>query len=149
MTRRPTRSTRTDPLFPCPTLFRSEIERVILPEVIFVFGQVEGRGELDRAFGALLMALRLELVAGIFARGRHAGEAGEPAGAAEADLDHRLDLVDVDPADRSDERRVGNECVSTCRSRSLPYNSNKNPITFCFVPSPFILLYTSITIHPL
>src|SRR3546814_1237617 len=99
MTRRPTRSTRTDPLFPCPTLFRSEIERVILPEVIFVFGQVEGRGELDRAFGALLMALRLELVAGIFARGRHAGEAGEPAGAAEAELDHRLELVDVDPAD--------------------------------------------------
>src|SRR3546814_16299125 len=57
-----------------------EIERVILPEVIFVFGQVEGRGELDRAFGALLMALSLELVAGIFARGRHAGEAVEPAG---------------------------------------------------------------------
>src|SRR3546814_4435493 len=99
MTRRPTRSTRTDPLFPCPTLFRSEIERVILPEVIFVFGQVEGRGELDRAFGALLMALRLELVAGIFARGRHAGEAGDPAGAAEAELDHRLELVVVDPAD--------------------------------------------------
>src|SRR3546814_12777818 len=45
------------------------------------------------------MALRLELVAGIFARGRHAGEAGEPAGAAEAELDHRLELVDVDPAD--------------------------------------------------
>src|SRR3546814_5148056 len=60
---------------------------------------LEGRGELDRAFGALLMALRLELVAGIFARGRHAGEAGEPAGAAEAELDHRLELVDVDPAD--------------------------------------------------
>src|SRR3546814_16018241 len=75
-----------------------EIERVILPAVIFVFGQVEGRGELDRAFGALLMALRLALVAGIFARGRPAGEAGEPAGAAEAALSHGLHRVAADPA---------------------------------------------------
>src|SRR3546814_20794580 len=27
---------------------------------------------------------------------------------------------------RSEERRVGKECVSTCRSRWLPYNSKKN-----------------------
>src|SRR3546814_12363255 len=28
-------------------------------------------------------------------------------------------------ASRSEERRVGKECVSTCRSRWSPYNSNK------------------------
>src|SRR3546814_18774362 len=28
--------------------------------------------------------------------------------------------------DRSEERRVGNECVSTCRSRWSPYHSKKN-----------------------
>src|SRR3546814_7987564 len=28
-------------------------------------------------------------------------------------------------ADRSEERRVGKECVSTCRSRWSPYNSKK------------------------
>src|SRR3546814_14190289 len=28
--------------------------------------------------------------------------------------------------DRSDERRVGNECVSTCRSRWSPYHEKKN-----------------------
>src|SRR3546814_14318006 len=28
--------------------------------------------------------------------------------------------------DRSEERRVGKECVSTCRSRWSPYHSNKN-----------------------
>src|SRR3546814_17394133 len=31
---------------------------------------------------------------------------------------------------RSDERRVGKECVSTCRSRWSPYNSKKNNILF-------------------
>src|SRR3546814_13940770 len=29
-------------------------------------------------------------------------------------------------ASRSEERRVGQECVSTCRSRCWPYHSNKN-----------------------
>src|SRR3546814_19979728 len=29
------------------------------------------------------------------------------------------------PLDRSEERRVGKECVSTCRSRWSPYHSNK------------------------
>src|SRR3546814_11809706 len=35
------------------------------------------------------------------------------------DLDHAL-VIDVDL--RSEERRVGKECVSTCRSRWSPYN---------------------------
>src|SRR3546814_18861752 len=30
------------------------------------------------------------------------------------------------PSPRSEERRVGNECVSTCRSRCSPYHSKKN-----------------------
>src|SRR3546814_19680133 len=30
------------------------------------------------------------------------------------------------PLDRSEERRVGNECVSTCRSRWSPYHSKNN-----------------------
>src|SRR3546814_11695142 len=32
------------------------------------------------------------------------------------------DLVVVPDADRSEERRVGKECVSTCRSRWSPYH---------------------------
>src|SRR3546814_11957846 len=31
-----------------------------------------------------------------------------------------------DGGDRSEERRVGKECVSTCRSRWSPYHQNKN-----------------------
>src|SRR3546814_11553834 len=34
----------------------------------------------------------------------------------------RLGVVDVIPQPRSEERRVGTECVSTCRSRWLPYH---------------------------
>src|SRR3546814_17000981 len=37
-------------------------------------------------------------------------------------LAHRLDQVLL----RSEERRVGNECVSTCRSRWSPYHTKKN-----------------------
>src|SRR3546814_1392065 len=32
----------------------------------------------------------------------------------------------LDEADRSEERRVGKECVSTCRSRWSPCHKNKN-----------------------
>src|SRR3546814_18913233 len=46
---------------------------------------------------------------------------------AEADpaLAAHLDLQDA-LAGRSEERRVGNECVRTCRVRSYPYQSNTN-----------------------
>src|SRR3546814_12912543 len=33
---------------------------------------------------------------------------------------------------RSEERRVGKECVSTCRSRWSPYHSTQNYITYFF-----------------
>src|SRR3546814_14751953 len=32
------------------------------------------------------------------------------------------DFFEVQPAHRSEERRVGKECVSTCRSRGSPYH---------------------------
>src|SRR3546814_16070781 len=46
-------------------------------------------------------------------------------------FDLRNMRVDVDAFDRgrrlrSEERRVGKECVSTCRSRWSPYHSNTN-----------------------
>src|SRR3546814_13797427 len=39
---------------------------------------------------------------------------------------HRAQIRGVKTG-RSEERRVGKECVSTCRSRWLPYNSKKKP----------------------
>src|SRR3546814_18796621 len=38
-------------------------------------------------------------------------------------------------ADRSAERRVGKECVSTCRSRWSPYHSKKNQQTVGHIQS--------------
>src|SRR3546814_5109587 len=41
-------------------------------------------------------------------------------------LDHvAVHVVGVEAIDRSEERRVGKECVSTCRSRWSPYHSKK------------------------
>src|SRR3546814_20845087 len=39
--------------------------------------------------------------------------------------DGRIELAPVAPPARSEERRVGKECVSTCRSRWSPYHEKK------------------------
>src|SRR3546814_18590940 len=36
------------------------------------------------------------------------------------------ELLERDPSTRSEERRVGKECVSTCRYRWSPYHEKKN-----------------------
>src|SRR3546814_20430931 len=57
---------------------------------------------------------------------RHVGTFGQEAHVAErAGVDHRLEAGAVHGVElaalRSEERRVGKECVSTCRSRWSPY----------------------------
>src|SRR3546814_10957208 len=102
MIRRPPRSTRTDSLFPYTTLFRSGAAQAVRIAL--------GADRQDDRFGGDGVALR-----GLDAKG--ALRAG--------DLDH-LGIIDdpdlVDRAVRSEERRVGKECVSTCRSRWSPYH---------------------------
>src|SRR3546814_18382903 len=111
MIRRPPRSTRTDTLFPYTTLFRSELEALVgdPPERFArpIFGHCGGRGvefarqqahhhlvDEDARDDRLRLALgKLEL--GVL------------------ELGDRL---------RSEERRVGKECVSKCRSRWSPDN---------------------------
>src|SRR3546814_16270258 len=100
MIRRPPRSTRTDTLFPYTTLFRS-------PE-----GYLEAvtTGKLrDPVVGFQLrngLELRGVLKGYLPEDKRSAGNA--------ALMVWRNPYV---PAARSEERRVGQECVSTCRSR--------------------------------
>src|SRR3546814_15045014 len=57
---------------------------------------------------------------------RGAGLFGDRADGGATLADHFADLVrvdlDGDQARRSEERRVGQECVSTCRSRWSPYH---------------------------
>src|SRR3546814_18956609 len=108
MIRRPPRSTRTDTLFPDTTLFRSialvwgsrsQVGCVVV--IRFRFSGVGGRdwhgstsavGAVRRPLGEPQLGLR-------------AGSGPPPGGARER---------------RSEERRVGEECGSTCRHRWLP-----------------------------
>src|SRR3546814_14312964 len=39
-------------------------------------------------------------------------------------------VVDIGNSDRSEERRVGKECVSTCRYRGSPYHQKKHTSSF-------------------
>src|SRR3546814_20261893 len=97
MIRPPPRSTRTDTLFPYTTLFRSVCFTGNRQQLFFFRIRIcEGAEPLGDAFPALSMAI-------IENMGR--------------------DLIPpqtVSP--RSEERRVGEECVSTCRSRWSPYH---------------------------
>src|SRR3546814_21065820 len=113
MVRRPPRSTRTDTLFPYTTLFRSPALAPLLvmpglgltgPFIAFALIAV-----------VALVALRLRLPDDepqFPARGQTFQEpfsAGSP-------------LAQNEDEQRSEERRVGKECVNTVRSRWSPYN---------------------------
>src|SRR3546814_13137535 len=112
MIRRPPRSTRTDTLFPYTTLFRSpqRIEAT-LASAFNGDGRVDAQlstgwnpgsplsGEVDLATDQLTW---LELFS---------QDIVEPAGR----LEGHVTL-------RSEERRGGKECVSTCRLRWVPYH---------------------------
>src|SRR3546814_14864224 len=106
MIRRPPRSTRTDTLFPYTTLFRSyQHQRLrfgigihsIGPAVGFDFSVSKAAGGGEVRDGCIGFGV---VVA--FAVTNHS--------------------VGLDKGFRSEERRVGNECVSTCRSRWSPYH---------------------------
>src|SRR3546814_11368762 len=139
MIRRPPRSTRTDTLFPDTTLFRSvtkgsiELEgaRVdaLTPNDLVKAGVVqvmEGRhcfehltieenlltGAYTRRDGRAAIQADLELVYDYFPRlkERRGSTAGYTSGG-----EQQMCAIG-----RSEERRVGKECVSTCRSRWSP-----------------------------
>src|SRR3546814_18509802 len=99
MIRRPPRSTRTDTLFPYTTLFRSgiwQIRRALCP------------------FVAERLAHRC---IGLLEQGQIAGVLRETIGVGK---ETSFRMPAGLPDRRSEERRVGKECVSTCRSRWSP-----------------------------
>src|SRR3546814_19997988 len=119
MIRRPPRSTRTDTLFPYTTLFRSHLafaHRV--EEELEVPQRPAERGEqvVQEQRGAPAIGV-----------GRLARPADElTRGAVAHDQEAAPDRIGDEPAEpdqahsRSEERRVGKECVSKCRSRWSP-----------------------------
>src|SRR3546814_20122690 len=120
MNRRPPRSTRTDPLFPYTTLFRSRDLLALLktqsrPGCLVIVGD-------RRLRGARVVHDRLvdHQVVGGGARTWNAAHQG-----CHGDERRHGSLLSVELAHltylrRSEERRVGKECVSTCRSRWSP-----------------------------
>src|SRR3546814_14350230 len=123
MIRRPPRSTRTDTLVPYTTLFRSQ-HRSAPAKIFFhlhgfiltldrirkadVDELVEQRAQRNRAH--VKRREKQEIKKGI-ARGRLRRWPGNG--------DSKFNICE---RRRSEERRVGKECVSTCRSRWAPYH---------------------------
>src|SRR3546814_14805127 len=134
MIRRPPRSTRTDTLFPYTTLFRALIDSLcakarILPVITIAREQdilpladalaaggltaleVTLRSQYGLKAIQVLREQRPELVTGAgTVLDRHMLAAAEAAGS----------QFIVTPGIRSEERRVGTECGSTCSSRWSP-----------------------------
>src|SRR3546814_16408121 len=115
MIRRPPRTTRTDTLFPYTTLFRSPLRtehfQQCVYDIVALFGP-DRRAFLPRAAADHRAAGRAQILT-------------KPAGRALSESS-----LGGGWWRRSEERRVGKECVSTCRSRWSPYHYNKKQITY-------------------
>src|SRR3546814_14430094 len=110
MLRRPPRSTRTDTLVPYTTLFRSS----------GLVGFERDDAAIDGEAAPALMVDGLGVLLARIGPGLH-------------DFQHEHVVARhhprIDNAARSEERRVGKECVSTCKSRWSPYHKKKQEQT--------------------
>src|SRR3546814_18962583 len=113
MIRRPPRSTRTDTLFPYTTLFRSRV--------------VEQQAQAFRIFRrtAKADAGMVDRIARTDVEKREVRARRRRFQRLPLVLVERFDRRIPEWLDRSEERRVGKECVSTCRSRWSPYHEKK------------------------
>src|SRR3546814_13054991 len=100
MIRRPPRSTRTDTLFPYTTLFRSNAAKKTIPA---------DAAKADKQAAPVTVAPKKEPPSKAVPLIRKAMEQAW-------DDEEWIHIGTV----RSEERRVGQECVSTCRSRWSP-----------------------------
>src|SRR3546814_19726396 len=120
MIRRTPRSTRTDTLFPYTTLFRSALARQ--PAEVANARQRDRHQAIQELVHPLAaqgdLAAHRHAFAKLEGRHRHLGLG-----------DNRLLAGDQRHLARSEERRVGKECVSTCRSRWTRYHKTKKTPT--------------------
>src|SRR3546814_16422763 len=120
MIRRPPRSTRTDTLFPYPTLFRSD-QIGLLFSLSDTPGVIQGRPLLVGEHTQEILAGmgysddEIKTMEEQFAIGFAGMPRMPPRPAPGA-------AAQAPKQGRSDERRVGKESVSTCRSRWAPYH---------------------------
>src|SRR3546814_14576463 len=111
MIRRPPRSTRTDTLFPYTTLFRSDADGCIGEGVRAVL-RLAANGKVDDRGGAGAASADRECLSAARKVGHLRDLLGQQRFIIERGYRDRGGL-------RSEERRVGKECVGTCRSRWL------------------------------
>src|SRR3546814_16512939 len=124
MIRRPPRSTRTDTLFPYTTLFRSSrLEEVRAALAERTVPALVERGQRGQKHVAQIGERGLDLVGDVELFAPQHARLPQKRDLAR---DRLVDIVAVgrrgEPAIRSEERRVGKECGSTCRSRWSPYH---------------------------
>src|SRR3546814_15349352 len=113
MIRRPPRSTRTDTLFPYTTLFRSAIG--LSPASIALFAN----SPLESGAVTGFKEHRMTLWERVFGPARFSGDMLLCRYPERPFYDLRDFFLWMF---RSEERRVGKECVSTCRVRWSPYH---------------------------
>src|SRR3546814_17427419 len=127
--RRPPRSTRTDTLFPYTTLFRS-CEGKRCKAIVFASSlnpvsadryrfTAPSSAPIVKGFEASyrrMGALKCDILISAHPDNAGAGRYGSGSGACRSYAERSR---------RSEERRVGKGCVSTCRSRWSPYHTNK------------------------
>src|SRR3546814_12389822 len=128
MIRRPPRSTRTDTLFPYTTLFRSSVTDSPVPVDVFNAEALEQSGQTDtlNVLQTLVPSYSVTRSANTTSNSfiRSPQLRGLSADKTLLLLNgrrrHKSGSVNV--GGRSEERRVGQECVSTCCSRWLTYH---------------------------
>src|SRR3546814_19218507 len=122
MFRRPSRSTLTDTLFPYTTLFRSTILNLVprFHDVDAGRITVDGQDVRDVTLASLRAAI------GIVTQEPALFDDTVRANIAYGRPDATEDEIVAAARSRPEERRDGQECVSTCRSRRSPYHSKKN-----------------------
>src|SRR3546814_17233439 len=136
MIRRPPRSTRTDTLFPYTTLFRSSLASIFFGSVaainqksikrLLAYSSINNIGFALVGLAAgtpegvssvlVYMTVYIVMTLGSFMVViRMRDEEGRQ-------IETIASLSGMSKTRRSEERRVGKECVSTCRSRWSPYH---------------------------
>src|SRR3546814_18051039 len=99
--------------------------RQVLPQELYESGRIDGAGPIRIFFSITLPLIRPALLVAVIFRGLDALRVfdviyvltGNAAATASMSVYARQQLVE-----RSEERRVGKACVSTCRSRWSPYH---------------------------
>src|SRR3546814_11356728 len=118
MIRRPPRSTRTDTLFPYTTLFRSNFAI----STNYRYEEKDGLKSIGGVFGNTGGNPRAAILPEPVNYNEHQFDTVVSYTEKKYQFELRYHLSIFANANRSEERRVGQECVSTCRSRWSPYH---------------------------